>query len=683
MNVRHVLLAAAVFAASCVARADEPFRIGAALDKAPYVALPYELRHTPQDDPAFAAPGFDDSAWPKQDARLLPHQKWSLPGIVWYRTRIELPADVSGRPLALRVLTTGACEVYVDGVKVAGAGRIGPTPETTVVESPLVGEIVTLEPGVRVLAVRFANPIAEGLRRGGFYAGFSLELGHAAPALRSDVDRVERGAAGTWFFTSVFLSFALLHLLLFLFGPDLRENLYFALLCLANATLGYLLMGKAVLRDPHFILFSEPTMGVAGLLFALSSVLFTHEAFGVRRPRAVTGLLLAGFTGLSVWSAFAAMQAVPFVFFSMLFGSAEAVRTVCVAAFRGKPGARLVGAGILAIGLGFGVGLLANLGVDMSFLGPRRVVRAIIPFASVVVLLVLSSVHLARRVAAINRELRERIDEVTRLSEEKLEKERHARAIEVSRKLLEAEFARKAEELEEARQLQISMLPGRPPAIPGFRIAARMQTASEVGGDYYDFDLGPDGALTIAIGDATGHGMRAGTLVTATKSLFGAFAREPELISTMTRAGAALARMNLRALTMALTIVRIKDGQAHIAAAGMPPVLIHRGRTGTVESFLVPGMPLGARTPFPYAQSIAAFGPGDTLLLMSDGLPERLDPNDDMLGYERTLELFREAAHRDVEDLLDSLVSQAGLFAKGRAPEDDVTLVVIRNTTAA
>ena len=56
-----------------------------------------------------------------------------------------------------------------------------------------------------------------------------------------------------------------------------------------------------------------------------------------------------------------------------------------------------------------------------------------------------------------------------------------------------------------------------------------MFTATEVGGDYYDFDLGDDGTLTVAIGDATGHGMRAGTLVTATKSLFQALDGEAEL----------------------------------------------------------------------------------------------------------------------------------------------------------
>jgi serine phosphatase RsbU (regulator of sigma subunit) len=333
---------------------------------------------------------------------------------------------------------------------------------------------------------------------------------------------------------------------------------------------------------------------------------------------------------------------------------------------------------MLAMGLGFGVGLLSNLGVDMSFLGPRRVVSVLLPFSSVIVLLVLSSIHLARRVAAIQRQLAERVVEVTRLSEEKLERERAARREEVARRLLEAAYARKVQELEEARQLQVSLLPARPPRVPGLELAARMATASEVGGDYYDFDVAEDGTLTIAIGDATGHGMRAGTLVAATKGLFGVLAREPELPGCMSRAGAALRRMNLRALTMALTLVRVEGRSVRIAAAGMPPALVHRAATRELESLLVPGMPLGARAGFPYTQVLTHLDPGDTLLLMSDGLPERLDPDDEMLDYERTAALFREAAGHGVEELVDALFTSADAFARGRAPEDDVTVVALR-----
>ncbi len=76
-----------------------------------------------------------------------------------------------------------------------------------------------------------------------------------------------------------------------------------------------------------------------------------------------------------------------------------------------------------------------------------------------------------------------------------------------NKKFLQLENDRKTKELEEARQLQLSMLPKTLPQLPHLDIAVYMKTATEVGGDYYDFNVGMDGTLTVVIGDATGHGM--------------------------------------------------------------------------------------------------------------------------------------------------------------------------------
>ena len=83
--------------------------------------------------------------------------------------------------------------------------------------------------------------------------------------------------------------------------------------------------------------------------------------------------------------------------------------------------------------------------------------------------------------------------------------------------------------MEEARELQLSMLPKKVPDVPNLDIAVYMKTATEVGGDYYDFSTKEDGSLNIAIGDATGHGMKAGTLVTMMKSLFTANSIDKEI----------------------------------------------------------------------------------------------------------------------------------------------------------
>ena len=86
--------------------------------------------------------------------------------------------------------------------------------------------------------------------------------------------------------------------------------------------------------------------------------------------------------------------------------------------------------------------------------------------------------------------------------------------------LAEAESARKTRELDEARNLQLSMLPKQLPKLPHLDIAVYMKTATEVGGDYYDFHVHADGTLTVILGDATGHGMMSGMMVSIMKSLF-------------------------------------------------------------------------------------------------------------------------------------------------------------------
>ena len=123
-----------------------------------------------------------------------------------------------------------------------------------------------------------------------------------------------------------------------------------------------------------------------------------------------------------------------------------------------------------------------------------------------------------------------------------------------SRQELEAEDEQRARELEGARKLQLSMLPKSVPQLPYMDIATYMKPAAEVGGDYYDFHLADDGTLTVAVGDATGHGLKAGTVVSAMKSLFRSFAAEPEIVPVFNRSSRVLKEMNLRSLFMGLTM---------------------------------------------------------------------------------------------------------------------------------
>jgi serine phosphatase RsbU (regulator of sigma subunit) len=276
---------------------------------------------------------------------------------------------------------------------------------------------------------------------------------------------------------------------------------------------------------------------------------------------------------------------------------------------------------------------------------------------------------------AFNRMAHDLEDHQQRLVDE----EARRREEDVEKRLLQAEFDRKSEELEEARRFQLSLLPKELPKDDAFELAVAMTTATEVGGDYYDFRLGKGGAVTAAIGDATGHGAKAGTMVTVIKSLFSAYPPEASLAGFLTEAGAAIKRMDLGRMAMALTLVRLQDRTVTVSAAGMPPVLLFRPSRGEVEEIALEGMPLGGLS-YDYREQTVEVEPGDTLLLMSDGLPELPNSEEEPLGYERASELFGELATAPLDEIISRLGQAAMDWVGGEAPSDDITLVVLRVT---
>ena len=250
------------------------------------------------------------------------------------------------------------------------------------------------------------------------------------------------------------------------------------------------------------------------------------------------------------------------------------------------------------------------------------------------------------------------------------------------RQEIEAENEQRAKELEEARQLQLSMLPKRMPQLPHVEIAAVMKTATEVGGDYYDFHVGADGTLTIAIGDATGHGLKAGTVVAATKVLFNHLAGQPDLVATLDQASRALKQMNMRSLFMALTLVKLKGDRLQCGVAGMPPILIYRAATGTIEEVPLRGAPLGGLSSYDYRRAELTLALNDTLLLLSDGLPERFNAAGAMFGYEAIKELLLAHASAPPQMIVERLLQAGDEWAAGNPAGDDMTFVALRRKAA-
>jgi serine phosphatase RsbU (regulator of sigma subunit) len=286
---------------------------------------------------------------------------------------------------------------------------------------------------------------------------------------------------------------------------------------------------------------------------------------------------------------------------------------------------------------------------------------------------VTSSNEIGRLALAFNRMALDLKSHQQRLVDE----ERRGREREVERRILEVEYQRKSLELEEARDFQLSLLPDSPPTHPDLDIAVLVRTATEVGGDYYDYHTNSDGSLTLAIGDATGHGARAGTMVTVVKSLFAGRADSAGLSDFLDESNRTIRQMKLERMAMALTVARLSPHRIELAAAGMPPVLVHRAATGVVDELQCEAPPLGSLA-HAYQSLATDLAPGDVVLMMTDGFPELHGPAGEPLGYDTLQSLFRDVAAQEPTSILQAFADAADRWTEGEPPSDDITFIAIR-----
>lgn len=261
-----------------------------------------------------------------------------------------------------------------------------------------------------------------------------------------------------------------------------------------------------------------------------------------------------------------------------------------------------------------------------------------------------------------------------------VEQERTRKEQEIQQRLLALEYERKSVDLEEARRFQLSMLPKSVPAHDRYDVAVFTLTAAEVGGDYYDFHVTPD-VLTATVGDATGHGAKAGTMVTVIKALFAGYTPEVMPAQFLRDAAEKVKRMDLGRMAMALLLARFETDRLTVASAGMLPGYLHR-HDGTVEEVARGATPLGTLGA-DYHDVTIDLAAGDTVLFMTDGFPELENESGQQLGYAAAIDEFASAAKgATAYDVIASLAAAAKRWNGERPPNDDVTFVVIRAKSA-
>ncbi len=252
---------------------------------------------------------------------------------------------------------------------------------------------------------------------------------------------------------------------------------------------------------------------------------------------------------------------------------------------------------------------------------------------------------------------------------------------------LSREHSRMRSELDDARAVQLSMLPRAAPELPWVELASTTMPATEVGGDYFGYFPLDDRRLAIAIGDVAGHGMASGLVLSGLRSglhlLREELARPVEVLGRLDRMlrETSPGRMFV---TLQIALLDAARGELVVANAGHPPLLLLPAGGGGAVAVGAPGPPLGTRLSPGYAEARHPLAPGDTLVLYTDGVPELRDLAGAALGEERLLaEAARGARAATAREARDALVGALARFKGDVEPADDLTLVVARVTAAA
>jgi sigma-B regulation protein RsbU (phosphoserine phosphatase) len=234
-------------------------------------------------------------------------------------------------------------------------------------------------------------------------------------------------------------------------------------------------------------------------------------------------------------------------------------------------------------------------------------------------------------------------------------------------------------ELEIATDIQNRLFPAEIPRVKGYDLSAFNRSCTEVGGDYFDI-IASEGRIGIAIADVAGKGIGAAMLMSNLQAMLQVRSAEisdpAELLRRMnfdliTRLGEG------RFITLFYLTLDPETGRIRYSNAGHnPPYRLDRN--GDISPLKVSGMPLGILPDIAYDDYETMLGPGEVLLLYSDGITECMNRTGDLFGEERLSRALQESAHGDAHSIRGAIFSAVDTFRENEPYSDDMTLIVLK-----
>ncbi|MDD2884851.1 MAG: CHASE2 domain-containing protein [Dechloromonas sp.] len=247
------------------------------------------------------------------------------------------------------------------------------------------------------------------------------------------------------------------------------------------------------------------------------------------------------------------------------------------------------------------------------------------------------------------------------------------------------EAARMAGELDAARRIQMGLLPAPRELFAQenrFAMAALLEPARAVGGDYFDCFMLDSQRLCFAIGDVSGKGLPASLFMSISKTLTSTLIpRHTDLGMAVRDIEVELSRQNSEYLfvTAFIAILDVDRGELEFVCAGHDaPLILRQGRIKKIDTAAISGPPLCALGDYPYTAGSAQLTAGDLLCLYTDGVTEASN-GDSMFGNEGLADaLHHQLGVSNIEQATDALRATVRRFEAGLPPADDLTLMLLR-----
>jgi sigma-B regulation protein RsbU (phosphoserine phosphatase) len=248
---------------------------------------------------------------------------------------------------------------------------------------------------------------------------------------------------------------------------------------------------------------------------------------------------------------------------------------------------------------------------------------------------------------------------------------------------------RMSEVFTQARKIQSSILPKRMPVYGAFEFAGRTQPMEEVGGDFYDLIPITDKILGLAIADVSGHGLPAALQVRDVyMGLRMGLARDMKIVRTVERLNQIIHRSTLTSRFVSVFYGELElSGIFIYVNAGHPPPF-HLTADGQVHFLEEGGAVLGPVGDATYERGFARVGPGDLIVLYTDGMIEALPPDaaegdpEAEYGVDRLIALARALRAKPAKEIAESMLADVETYCGDAPPQDDRTVLVVRYPTA-